>query len=55
MKTGDKFIITTDDPENLPLPSMELLELQSYHQRIASVSAAGGDEELDVDDDDDEY
>ena len=55
MKTGDKFIITTDDPENLPLPSMELLELQSHHQRIASVSSAGGDEELDVDDDDDEY
>lgn len=52
MKTGDRFIITTDDPKNLPLPSMELLELLWHLQRIASISAAGGDEKLDVDDDD---
>ena len=51
MTTGDRFTMTTTDPERMPLPSVELLDLQFYLQRIASMSAAGGINKLDFEDD----
>lgn len=42
VKTGDRFIFKTKDPENLPLPSKDLLELQFNMQRIVSMAGAAG-------------
>lgn len=38
--SGDAFILTTHDPEGLPLPSWSLLEMQWHLQRIAAMSGA---------------
>jgi hypothetical protein len=40
IKSGDLFELTTDDPEARPLPSMALLEMQWFLQRIAGMAGA---------------
>jgi hypothetical protein len=40
IKSGDLFELTTDDPEARPLPSMALLEMQWFLQRVAGMSGA---------------
>ncbi|KAJ9264668.1 hypothetical protein DTO212C5_7050 [Paecilomyces variotii] len=54
--SGDEFILTTDDPERKPLPSIELLEMQWTLQRLTAISGAAdvNDEDLDDSDDDDD-
>jgi len=50
MKSGQKLVLRTSDPERLPLPSKELLEMQWHLNRIVSMSAAA-----EACDEDDEY
>jgi hypothetical protein len=50
--SGERFTFTTEDPENLPLPSMELLEMQWVLQRLVAMSGAAGWPSLDDIDDD---
>ena len=52
IRSGDTFTFTTKDPENLPLPSLELLELQWILQRLVGMSGAAGWPSLDEIDDD---
>ncbi|KAL3456591.1 hypothetical protein BJX64DRAFT_38545 [Aspergillus heterothallicus] len=51
LESGDKLVFTTEDPETLPLPSMELLELQWILNRLVSLSGAADvpDDVLDPD------
>jgi hypothetical protein len=51
--SGDTFSLTTDDPENKPLPSWQILEMQWVLQRLAAMSGAAGTPNIDLDDDDD--
>jgi hypothetical protein len=51
--SGDVFTITTEDPKNQPLPSVELLEMQWVLQRLTGMCGAAGWPSLDWDDDDD--
>lgn len=46
VKTGDRFVLKTKDPEHLPLPSKDLLELQFHLQRIVSMAGAAGVDRL---------
>ena len=46
IKSGDEILLTTEDPENLPLPSWELLEMQWFLNRVIAMSGAA-----DVEDD----
>lgn len=50
--SGHRFIMTTDDPVNKPLPDPGLLELQWHLQRILAMSGGAGWKEDDSDDDD---
>jgi hypothetical protein len=50
--SGEKFTFTTEDPEKLPLPSLELLEMQWVLQRLVGMSGAAGWPSLNLDDDD---
>jgi hypothetical protein len=52
IRSGDTFTFTTKDPKNLPLPSMELLEMQWVLQRLVGMSGAAGWPSLDTIDDD---
>jgi len=52
ISSGDVFTLTTKDPEKLPLPSMDLLEMQWVLQRLVGMSGAAGWPALDLDDDD---
>jgi hypothetical protein len=54
LKSGQKFVLRTEDPERLPLPSKELLDLQWNLNRIVAMAAAGElyQEEEFTDDDD---
>lgn len=45
--TGHRIIIRTPDPEKLPLPSMELLDMQFALSRIVNLSGAGKVADLD--------
>ena len=45
--TGHRIIIMTPDPEKLPLPSMELLEMQFALSRIVNLLGAGKVADLD--------
>lgn len=54
MKTGDRFIISTEKPETHPLPSIELLGLRFHLQILAVMSAAGTDDNLKIIDDDED-
>ncbi|KAJ9260016.1 hypothetical protein DTO207G8_713 [Paecilomyces variotii] len=51
--SGDIITITTEDPENHPLPSFELLQMQWVLNRVVAISGAADvtDDELDDDDD----
>ncbi|KAF4627020.1 hypothetical protein G7Y89_g11137 [Cudoniella acicularis] len=40
IKSGDLFELTTDDPETKPLPSMALLEMQWFLQRVMGMAGA---------------
>lgn len=42
VKTGDRFVFKTENPEHLPLPSKDLLEFQFHLQRIVSIAGAAG-------------
>jgi hypothetical protein len=50
--SGETFTFTTKDPENLPLPSLELLKMQWLLQRLVGMSGAAGWPSLDEIDDD---
>jgi len=52
ISSGDIFTLTTKDPQNLPLPSVDLLEMQWFLQRLVGMSGAAGWPSLDDDDDD---
>jgi len=51
ISSGELFTLTTKDPEKLPLPSMDLLEMQWFLQRLVGMSGAAGWPILDLDDD----
>lgn len=44
IQSGDDFELQTDDPEQKPLPSFELLELQWFLHRIQGMAGAAEDE-----------
>jgi len=50
--SGDTFTFTTTDPKDLPLPSMELLQMQWFLQRLVGMSGAARYPSLDDIDDD---
>jgi hypothetical protein len=50
--SGETFTFTTQDPQNLPLPSLELLEMQWVLQRLVGMCGAAEWPSLDLDDDD---
>jgi hypothetical protein len=52
IRSGETFTFTTKDPKNLPLPSLELLEMQWVLQRLVGMCGAAGWPKLDLDDDD---
>ncbi|KAJ6024544.1 hypothetical protein N7540_005341 [Penicillium herquei] len=54
ISSGVTFTITTPDPEKLPLPSIELLEMMWYLKRIASMRGGEEDEEDEDSDEEDE-
>jgi hypothetical protein len=54
IRSGEIFTFTTKDPENLPLPSLELLEMQWVLQRLVGMSGAAGWPTFTTDDDDDD-
>ncbi|KIX08173.1 uncharacterized protein Z518_02829 [Rhinocladiella mackenziei CBS 650.93] len=51
IRSGDMFTFTTKDPKNLPLPSMKLLEMQWFLQRLVGMCGGAGWPSLDLDDD----
>jgi hypothetical protein len=60
IKSGDYFTLHTDDPENRPLPSLLLLELQWFLQRVVGLAGAPNTDwpslsELGQDESDTEY
>jgi hypothetical protein len=52
IQSGETFTFTTKDPKNLPLPSLELLEMQWALQRLVGICGAAGWPGLDSIDDD---
>ena len=53
ISSGDSIFLTTDDPENYPLPHYGLLEMQWILQRVAAMSGAADIyDDFDNDDDD---
>ena len=52
--TGDIIDVTTDDPEDRPLPSYELLSLQWNVQRLLHLQAGAEPQELSDDSDSDD-
>ncbi|KIX09361.1 uncharacterized protein Z518_00440 [Rhinocladiella mackenziei CBS 650.93] len=52
--SGEILTLTTKDPENLPLPSLELLEMKWFLQRLVGMSGAARYPILDFDDDESE-
>jgi hypothetical protein len=51
IKTGQRFTLKTPDPNELPLPSKELLDMQFVLSRLVNLSGAG--EQSDEEDFDD--
>jgi hypothetical protein len=45
IRSGDEIRLETEDPENLPLPSWELLEMQWFLNRVVAISGAADVEE----------
>ncbi|OJJ51244.1 hypothetical protein ASPZODRAFT_21730 [Penicilliopsis zonata CBS 506.65] len=54
ISSGDVIELTTPDPESLPLPNEDLLELQWTLHRLSALCAAAGWQPPDYDDDDDD-
>ena len=54
IRSGDIFIFTTKDPVRLPLPSVELLEMQWHLQRLVRMCGAATWPRLDLNDDSDD-
>lgn len=54
IRSGDVIELSTPDPENLPLPNWDLLEMQWILQRLTALSGAAAVPDADLDDDDDE-
>jgi hypothetical protein len=52
IRSGETFTFTTKDPKNLPLPSLEVLEMQWVLQRLVGMCGAAEWPSLDDDDDD---
>src|SRR2546423_3206894 len=52
IQSGETLTFTTEDPENPPLPNLELLEMQWVLQRLVGMSGAAGWPSLDMYDDD---
>ena len=52
IQSGQTLTFTTKDPKNLPLPSLELLEMQWVLQRLVGMCGAAGWPSLDSSDDD---
>jgi len=52
IRSGEILTLTTKDPDELPLPSVELLEMQWFLQRLVGMSGAARWPTLDLDDDD---
>jgi hypothetical protein len=52
IRSGEMFTFTTKDPRNLSLPSLELLEMKWFLQRLVGMCGAAGWPSLDDDDDD---
>jgi hypothetical protein len=54
IRSGHTIIMETDDPDNKPLPSIHLLDMQWTLQCLTNMSAAGEEEDPSPFDDDDE-
>ena len=52
IQSGETLTFTTKDPKTLPLPSLELLEMQWFLQRLVGMCGAAGWPSLDEYDDD---
>jgi hypothetical protein len=52
IRPGETFTFTTKDPKNLPLPSLELLEMHWTLQRLVGICGAAEWPSLNLDDDD---
>lgn len=52
--SGDQIKLKTDGPENKPLPSFEILELQWFPTRVAWMTGAVDVNVLDIDKDSDD-
>ena len=52
IRSGETFTFTTRDPKTLPLPSLELLEMQWFLQRLVGMCGAAGWPILEDNDDD---
>lgn len=51
--SGDKMVLTTHDPDSLPLPSVDLLQMQWVLQRVAAMcGGAEVEDDYDFSDDD---
>jgi HNH endonuclease len=50
--SGDIFTLTTDDPNKRPLPSMELLDMQWFLQRLMGMCGSAAWPSLEMEDDD---
>ena len=48
IRSGETFTFTTKDSKNLPLPSLELLEMQWVLQRLVGMTGAAGWPSLDL-------
>lgn len=52
VKTGERITMTTSNPEKMPLPDYELLDLQFHLQRLSAMAAAAEVDKEDEDEDD---
>ena len=50
LSSGHRIILTTTDPENLPLPNERLIVLQWLLARVLRMSGAGEDNDIEYDD-----
>ena len=54
IQSGDEIRLTTEDPENRPLPHWDILEMQWILNRIVAMSGGAEVNEFDNNDDDDD-
>ncbi|KGQ01941.1 hypothetical protein PAAG_11332 [Paracoccidioides lutzii Pb01] len=55
IRSGDVIELSTHDPENLPLPNWDLMEIQWVLQRLTTLSGAAALLDAGLDDDESEY